>query len=875
MSVADLNSALSDRYRIDRELGRGGMAAVYLAHDLKHDRSVAIKVLKPELAAVLGAERFVAEIKTTARLQHPHILPLFDSGEAGGQLYYVMPYVAGETVREKLDRETQFGIDEAIRIAREVADALDYAHRQGVIHRDIKPENILLHDGRALVMDFGIALAVSAAAGGRMTETGISLGTPHYMSPEQATAEKSVTPRSDIYSLAAVLYEMLAGDPPHVASSAQAVIMKIITEAARPVSDRRRSVPPNVVAAVGKALEKLPADRFETAKAFSDALVNPAFVSTSAVPAAATRMSGVPPALFWASTVVAALSLAGFAWSWHRSEAPRSVTRLSIAFPDSQRLSDGGGLTRLAVSPDGRTIAYVGPGASPSSTRLWIRPLDQLRATPLAETDGAITPSFSPDGKRIAFVSGTPRALRVIAVGGGPPVTLTDSSVWRGGVSWGSDGYIYYDGGGGIARVRETGGKREEATIPDPTKELFHVNPSALPNGRGVLFTIVRVGGLPQYDVGVLDARTGKHTALVRGAVGRYAASGHLVYVTGDGLMMAAPFDVDRLRITGDAYPIAQNVTVGVLSSGDVVMSAAGTLLYAAGRSSRGELEMVWVARNGRATPVDSSFTSSFMGRMRLSPDGKQAAISGPGSTGRWVWVKHLDRGPAAHLPASTELTPQAWSPDGKRLLMTTMTGMVVVPSDGSAPPAQVHAGRSKASFAEFSADGKWIVYVHGDSIYAMSSGADTTRRLLVAGARPRGPTVSPNGRWLAYSSDESGRAEVYVRPFSESKAFTRQVSVAGGSAPRWSHDGRELFFVDDTRSMVATPIASGETLVIGEPKRLFDASGYNIENALFDVAPDGRFLMLRTAGSAATHPTELVLVENFFQELEKKTKSK
>src|SRR4051812_47824864 len=272
-----LQSALADRYRLDREAGAGGMATVYLAQDIRHDRPVAVKVLRPELAAVIGAERFLAEIKLTANLQHPHILPLFDSGEADGLLYYVMPYVEGETIREKLNRETQFAVDEAVRIAREVADALDYAHRHGVIHRDIKPENLLLHDGRAMVMDFGIALAVSAAAGGRMTETGLSLGTPHYMSPEQATADKEITPRSDIYSLASVLYEMLAGQPPHIGGAAQQVIMKIITEQAAPVNTMRKNVPANVVAAISRALEKLPADRFENAKAFSDALANGAF----------------------------------------------------------------------------------------------------------------------------------------------------------------------------------------------------------------------------------------------------------------------------------------------------------------------------------------------------------------------------------------------------------------------------------------------------------------------------------------------------------------------------------------------------------------------------------------------------------------------
>ncbi|MDH4350505.1 MAG: serine/threonine protein kinase, partial [Gemmatimonadota bacterium] len=229
---ARLSAALAGRYRIERELGQGGMATVYLAEDLKHDRKVALKVLKPELAAVIGAERFVVEIKTTASLSHPHILPLFDSGEADSFLYYVMPFIDGETLRSKLDRETQLGIDEAVSITVAVADALDYAHRHGVIHRDIKPENILLHDGRPMVADFGIALALSAAAGGRMTETGMSLGTPHYMSPEQATAEKEITARSDVYSLGSVLYEMLTGNPPHTGASAQQIIMKIVTEEA-------------------------------------------------------------------------------------------------------------------------------------------------------------------------------------------------------------------------------------------------------------------------------------------------------------------------------------------------------------------------------------------------------------------------------------------------------------------------------------------------------------------------------------------------------------------------------------------------------------------------------------------------------------------
>jgi serine/threonine-protein kinase len=871
-----LTTALADRYRLERELGAGGMATVYLAQDLKHDRHVAIKVLKPELAAVLGAERFVVEIKTTAALQHPHILPLFDSGTADGFLYYVMPYIKGETIREKLNRETQFGVDEAVRIAREVADALDYAHRHGVIHRDIKPENILLHDARPMVMDFGIALAVSAAAGGRMTETGLSLGTPHYMSPEQATAEKEITPRSDIYSLASVLYEMLAGQPPHIGGAAQQVIMKIITDTPRPVNELRKNVPPNVVAALSKALEKLPADRFENAKAFSDALANPTFATTTGAVVPMTRVSGVPRRFFWATVAVALISSVGFVWSVRRPAGARELTRLSLAFPDSQQVT-GDGFFRLALSPDGRTIAYVGPGTSASSTRLWVRRLDQLRASPLAGTDGAMNPSFSPDGKHIAFVSGTPRAVRVIPVGGGPAITLTDSAVDRGGLSWCSDGYIYYDGslaGDGLARVRETGGKPEPASMPDSATERFHINPSALPNGRGVIFTIARGGGLPTFDVGVLDTRTRKHHVLVHGAVGRYAASGHLVYLTADGTMMAAPFDAAALRVTGEAVPVAENVAVRALSRADVAISASGTLLYAAGRVIGGNGELVWVARDGKASPIDSSFEHFFVGRVRLSPDGRQAAVSAAENVGsRTLWVKQLDHGPATKIVG--DAGPQSWSPDGKLLLVSATSGLLLARSDGSAPPTALATGHTAPSFAEISADGKWVVYVEGDNIRAMRLGADTTKLLLVEGAREQSPAVSPDGRWLAYSSEESGRAEVYVRPFPDTKASKRQVSVAGGASPRWSRDGRELFFVDESRHMVAVPVASGQTLVLGEPKQLFDLStNYAITNG-FDVARDGRFLMIRPVGSAAALRDEIVLVENFFQDLEAKVKTK
>ena len=428
-----LNTALDGRYKIEKQLGQGGMATVYLAHDLKHDRKVAVKVLKPELAAVLGAERFVVEIKTTAALQHPHILPLFDSGTADGFLYYVMPYIEGETLRDKLKRESQFSVDEAVQITTQVADALDYAHRHGVIHRDIKPENILLHDGRPMVADFGIALAVSAAAGGRMTETGLSLGTPHYMSPEQATAEKDITARSDIYSIASVLYEMLAGVPPHMGGSAQQIIMRIITDNARPVTELRRSVPPHVASALAKALEKLPADRFASAKAFGDALGSPGFVYTGQ-----TRSQGYAPPMAARgsfgrrSVLVAAAALglitaglaAGVALGRRGRGEPRVVRYPFTLPPAFQLISSSVDDAPFAISPDGKVIVAVVSDSTGTTARLYVRSVDQLVGVILSGTEGASAPFFSADGKWIGYHTRPDLRIKKVPITGGATTTL-------------------------------------------------------------------------------------------------------------------------------------------------------------------------------------------------------------------------------------------------------------------------------------------------------------------------------------------------------------------------------------------------------------------------------------------------------------------
>ncbi|MGH7606249.1 MAG: protein kinase domain-containing protein, partial [Gemmatimonadales bacterium] len=399
-----LSAALADRYVIEREIGTGGMATVYLARELKHDREVALKVLRPEIAAQLGAERFLNEISITARLDHPHILTLIDSGESDGFLWYAQPYIRGESLRDRLRREGPLGIDEALAITRQAANALEYAHRHGVIHRDIKPENILLHEGEAMLADFGIALALREAGGNRLTATGLSLGTPQYMSPEQATGERQLDARSDVYSLGAVLYEMLAGEPPYTGANAQAVIAKLLTERPRRLRAIRATVPAGVEAAVATALEKMPADRFHHAAEFAASLQPAAVAQTRAAPQSPARRA-------WAlgAAVLILAALAGIALV----RALRD-TSLGLAIGRSEQLTADPGLEiQPALSPDGRLVAYAAGTAA--RMRIFIRPVGNAdggggmggRTIPLSDDSTAVEtqPRWSPDGTRLLFLT--------------------------------------------------------------------------------------------------------------------------------------------------------------------------------------------------------------------------------------------------------------------------------------------------------------------------------------------------------------------------------------------------------------------------------------------------------------------------------------
>jgi Tol biopolymer transport system component len=902
-----LNTALAGRYRIERELGEGGMATVYLCEDVKHDRKVALKLLKPELAAVLGAERFLQEIKTTAALQHPHILPLFDSGAADGFLFYVMPYIKGETLRDKLNRETQLGVEEAVRITREVADALDYAHRNGVVHRDIKPENILMNDGRPMVADFGIALAVSAAAGGRMTETGLSLGTPHYMSPEQATAEKEITARSDVYSVGSVLYEMLTGNPPFTGAVAQQIIMKIITEPAESVTKHRKSVPLHVADALAKSLEKLPADRFESAKAFAEALGNPLYRS-GAVQASGMHIgggaasSGRFKSVALIASALAAVLLGTTLWGWLKPAAAPVVSRNSIILWENPQIPSMRVGRGLAISPDGGTVVFMDGDAN--STQLYVKERDRLEVTALAGTAGvAGAPTFSPDGAWIAFVTRGGTVQKVPRLGGSAIAIADSAEKVSPALAWLEDGTILFvDGHIDIKAVGQDGGIARHVLTNTPG-DSANRNMRYLASVPGVKAALVVAcaPGCDTPELRVLDLRSDqpKVTMLATQVLNAWSLPGGIVaFVRRDGGVFAAPFDNSTLTFTQPPTPMMSGVRTSVTSA-DMVVSANGTAIYVAGTSSSGStlVEPVWVTRAGTVTPMESAWTMNiaqalYGNPVALSPDGQRLAltVARTNSNENDIWIKQLDRtsGTLTKLTFEGNNLNPVWTPNGQRVLYAGVSSALRSRrADGTGAVDTLL--RSRRDF--------WTVVLTPDSNtfllrlsttptadIVLAHRGDTATVPLVASPafNETSPALSPDGRWLAYTSDESGRNEVYVRPYPNVDAGRWQVSQAGGSSPHWSHTGRELFYENGAKALVATAVVPGVTFTVGAQVTLFNTSGFAgtggaVNYLHYDVAPDDqRFVFFRKPtenGEATVDP--LVQMVNWNVEVRAKLKGK
>jgi serine/threonine-protein kinase len=821
MTLDSLRTSLADRYAIERELGQGGMATVYLARDLKHDRRVAIKVVRPELAAVIGADRFVREIRTIANLQHPHILGLIDSGEIDGTAYYVMPFVDGESLRDRLHREKQLPIPDAVRITTEVAGALDYAHRHGVIHRDIKPENILLHDGSALVADFGIALAASSA-GTRMTETGMSLGTPQYMSPEQAMGEREITAASDVYALGCVAYEMLTGDPPFSGSTAQAIVARVVTERPRSLTTQRHTIPANVEQAVLTALEKLPADRFATAGEFAAALGNRGYTSTMAAvhaPAASAR-SRLRDPVFAGVCLVALAALGGAAVLARPRAAPAALPtfRFVLATTDSTRPFDNFPWP-AAISPDGGTVIYTVGNSSTAATLYMLR-TDELVAHAIPGTLGGYQPYFSPDGQWLAF-EGNGKEHKV-RLDGSAPVTITDAA-GANGATWSGDNEIILGNQGafrGLSRVNSGGGAAVALTRVDSAAgEHDHDWPIALPGGKTVAFTIWS-GSLANSKLALVSLRDGKVARLgVPGIRPLALLDGMLVYVQADGAIMAVRLDLAHETAIGAPIPVHDPVPVipGFNGNSGVFLSSGGALVSSIGTAS-GKLS--WLDGGGHVTVISPA--AQAFAYAKLSASEQQIAALQYTDAQHDIWIYDLRLATSSRLTTSAKVNGVAWAPDGTHVIYTAAndsgTGVWRQLAAGGTPPERLVQLPFSAETAILSPDGRSLLIgaLPHDNWTILRVAVDspgTWREYLPSRGNAHAPEFAPDGKWVALTSDESGQDEVYVRSYPD-PSIKLQVSNGGGGQPVWSPDGARLYYMAGT-TVLAARIATSPSLTL------------------------------------------------------------
>ena len=797
-----LTDTLRDRYDVEREVGAGGMATVYRARDLRHDRLVALKVLRPELGAVLGAERFLAEIKVTANLQHPNILPLFDSGEAEGLLYYVMPFVDGETLRARLDRERQLPIDEAIAITRAIANALDYAHAANVIHRDLKPENILFQAGQPVLADFGIALAVANAGGARITQTGLSLGTPQYMSPEQATGDRVIDGRTDLYSLGAVLYEMLTGEPPHSGTTAQAIIARVLTDKPRSARASRDTIPPHVEAALDRVLAKLPADRFSSGREFAQALG--AGFSTTGVGAVSPAAQDIrfsfsisKGALVrtakWTALVAAAAAGVG---GWVRPRAadvrePRM--RIVLEVPDSLAPSSSLGQASLVISPDGSEIIY--PSVLNGGTLLRRR-FDDFAVVEVPDARGAANPRYSPDGRSLAIEAGL--RLLTVPLGGGPSTRIADTANRN---SWGAGGSIVFGRNGVLWTVTEAGGLATRLTALDSAAgETSHTWPHVLPGGEAALFEIgFRGKPIDEDEIAVVRLRDGRITRLgLRGNNPRFVSTGHLLFARQDGTVAAIEFDPRSLKARGQPVTVLDNVVVKSGGAAMYSVSDNGTLVYIDGST-----DFAFARVDGRGSAQQMTTHRGQFLHPRLSPRGDQLVFAIVDRGRADIWTMTLRSGQVVRLTRDGESYQPEWASGGDEIAWiyqdSTRDVIHVQAADGSGTPRVITPLDADIIELAVTRSGDSAVVVGGTSgrrRFTMSSLRSDApgRELLSASITTLAPQFSSDGRWLVYTSEEAGRLEVFIASV-QNPANRFQVTTEGGLEPSWSADGRAVFY--------------------------------------------------------------------------------
>jgi len=862
-------------YEIAAPIGAGGMGEVYRANDTRLDRTVAVKVLPAHVAANPEArQRFEREARAVGSLNHPHICALYDIGSQDGVDFLVMEYLEGETLAARL-AHGPLALEPALRAGIQIADALAQAHAKGVSHRDLKPGNIMLTKAGAKLLDFGLA---KMGVGGRglgvgdsqaptvaadLTQKGTLLGTVQYMAPEQLQG-KDADARSDIFAFGAVLYEAVTGRKAFGGATPADVIGAIVHASPPPLE------PPALARLVKTCLAKDPDERWQSAH---DVMVQLRSLAEGGEPSP----SPVPPTprLLWpAATVAALLAAAVFGVLYFRREpAPQQAVRFSILPPEKAVFSEG-----PSLSPDGTRLAFV--ASVGAKTMLWVRALESLAPQPLAGTDGAGYPFWSPDSRFLAFFA--QGKLKKIDLAGGPPQTLCDAPLPRGG-TWNREGVIVFAPHvtQGLYRVSSGGGDPSPVTSLDASRqENAHRYPHFLPDGRHFLY--FSRSTLPENNsiqVASLDSRT-PATLLKINSNGVYVPSrgsgaGHLLFVR-DGTLLAQPFDAAARKLAGDPFPVAEQVgRMTPNGPSGFTVSETGVLAYTSGFA--GNLQPTWFQRDGKR--LESAGEPGVYYRPELSPNEQRFAVSilHPQSGRFDIWLFERSRAVSSRFTFGPSLAWSAvWSPDGSRIVFgffpKSRFDLYQKAATGAGAEEVLLESAHPKFPADWSSDGRFLVFevvdvkTRNDLWILPMTGDRKPAPLLATEADEQQAQFSPDGRWVAYVSDESGRNQVYVQPFREQAgtAGKWQVSTGGGSQPRWRRDGKELFFVSENRMLTSVPVTGAATFQTGAPKPLFDfcATVQMVREAhQYDITGDGqRFLLICSVEAVQSEPINLVL---------------
>jgi Tol biopolymer transport system component/predicted Ser/Thr protein kinase len=888
-------------YEILSAIGAGGMGEVYKARDTRLDRIVAIKVLPAHLAdrAELR-ERFDREAKTIASLNHPHICTLYDTGHQDGIDYLVMEYLEGETLAQRLVKGA-LPIQQVLQYAIEISDALDKAHRKGVTHRDLKPGNIMLTKSGTKLLDFGLAklkqevapasipLSELPTANDPLTAQGTIVGTLQYMAPEQLEG-KEVDARTDIFAFGVAVYEMATGKRAFEGQSQASLMVAILEREPPAMSSLQPMTPPALDRVVKKCLAKEPEKRWQAASDICDELkwIAEGGSQVTLAPAAQTkgvRLLGRRPLGFGTGALLLGAVIASLA-TWNlKPTPPQPVSRLVITLPPGQQLAGLENGPAVALSPDGTHLAYV--ARQSGSQQLYLRALDNLEARPIPGTEAAINPFFSPDGQWVGFFAGG--KLKKVSVSGGPALSLGDATNPR-GASWGNQGTIIFAPTtvSVVQQVSDGGGATQPLTRPEKG-EASHRWPEFLPGGKAVLFAASPTSGSwINAQIAVQSVGTGERRNLIQGGMfPRYAPSGHLVYAQG-GNLMAMPFDPQRLTATGAAVPVVEGVLQSASSgAAQYGLSATGSLVFVAGGVQSVQLKLVWVNRNGAELPLAAP-AHAYLAQ-RLSPDGRRVAVGITDSESQ-IWLYDLSRETLTRLTfeGNSNQYP-AWTPDGKRIAFQSNKegplNLFWQLADGSGGLERLTTSDSTQIANSWSPDGQLLAFHEINpgtqrDIWVLRMGDPSPGSGQVRKAQPflrtrfdeAGSRFSPDARWLAYISNESGRYEIYVQPY-PGPGGKWQVSTEGGTEPVWNPSGRELFYRSGDK-MMAVEIATQPSFSAGTPRMLFEGQYQPTPATLpnYDVSPDGqRFLMLKPVAAAQAAPTQINVVLNWFGELKQK----